>query len=399
MSKQMSYKKAVGSPKPAPGAAAAAPTAPASPAATAPVPATGGAASPAAPSSPAPPSASLDPKTVVSDGTPATDHMSSADYYFNSYSHFAIHEEMIKDEVRTKSYRSAILNSKHLFKDKIVLDVGCGTGILSLFAAQAGAKKVFGVDMSEIALQAREIVKLNKMDHIVTIIKGKVEDIELPVDKVDIIISEWMGYFLFYESMLDTVLVARDKWLKPGGLIFPDKASLYVVAIEDAEYKEQKINWWDSVYGFDMSCIKEMAIKEPLVDTVEADSICSAPCHLFSVDITTVKKQDLAFSAPFSINITRNDNVHALVAFFDIEFTHAHKTVYFSTSPKHKYTHWKQTVFYLHDVIPVCQGEKLEGRLSCRPNGKNPRDLDIDVKYEFTGKYLQVKHEQSYWLR
>jgi protein arginine N-methyltransferase 1 len=53
---------------------------------------------------------------------------------------------------------------------------------------------------------------------------------------------------------------------------------------------------------------------------------------LQSVDITTVKKQDLAFSAPFSINITRNDNVHALVAFFDIEFTHAHKPVYFSTS-------------------------------------------------------------------
>lgn len=47
----------------------------------------------------------------------------------------------------------------------------------------------------------------------ITLIKGKVEEVELPVPKVDIIISEWMGYFLLYESMLDTVLYARDKWL------------------------------------------------------------------------------------------------------------------------------------------------------------------------------------------
>lgn len=74
-----------------------------------------------------------------------------------------------------------------------------------------------------------------------TIIKGKAEEIELPVDKVDIIISEWMGYFLLYESMLDTVLFARDKWLVKGGLIFPDKATIYITAIEDGDYKEQKI--------------------------------------------------------------------------------------------------------------------------------------------------------------
>ena len=65
---------------------------------------------------------------------------------------------------------------------------------------------------------------------------------QLPFDQFDIIISEWMGYFLLYESMLDTVLLARDKYLKPGGLIFPDVATLYIAAIEDSEYKEEKIN-------------------------------------------------------------------------------------------------------------------------------------------------------------
>lgn len=74
----------------------------------------------------------------------------------------------------------------------------------------------------------------------VTIIRGKVEDIQLPVDQVHIIVSEWMGYFLFYESMLDTVIYARDKWLVPDGLILPDRATLTLVGIEDGDYKVRR---------------------------------------------------------------------------------------------------------------------------------------------------------------
>ena len=77
---------------------------------------------------------------------------------------------------------------------------------------------------------------------VITLVKGKLEDVELPIQQFDIIVSEWMGYFLLYESMLDTVLLARDKYLKPDGLIFPDNASMYLAAIEDQEYKEEKIN-------------------------------------------------------------------------------------------------------------------------------------------------------------
>lgn len=76
----------------------------------------------------------------------------------------------------------------------------------------------------------------------ITLVKGKLEEADLPIKEFDIIISEWMGYFLLYESMLDTVLLARDKYLKPGGLIFPDVATLYLAAIEDSDYKEEKIN-------------------------------------------------------------------------------------------------------------------------------------------------------------
>jgi len=95
--------------------------------------------------------------------------------------------------------------------------------------------------MSTIIEKAREIVAANGMSDKITLIQGKMEEITLPVEKVDIIVSEWMGYFLLYESMLDTVLWARDRYLVPGGLIFPDRAHIYMAAIEDGEYKEEKI--------------------------------------------------------------------------------------------------------------------------------------------------------------
>jgi hypothetical protein len=113
--------------------------------------------------------------------------------------------------------------------------------ISSRFAVKAGAKHVIGVDMSTIILKAREIVECNHMSDKITLIQGKMEEVELPFPKVDIIISEWMGYFLLYESMLDTVLYARDKYLVPNGLIFPDKATIFMAGIEDGEYKDEKI--------------------------------------------------------------------------------------------------------------------------------------------------------------
>ncbi|KZF19677.1 S-adenosyl-L-methionine-dependent methyltransferase [Xylona heveae TC161] len=304
-------------------------------------------------------------------------------HYFNSYNHHGIHEEMLKDEVRTKSYRDAIYQNRHLFKDKVVLDVGCGTSILSMFAVKAGAKHVIGVDMSSIIEKAREIVEVNGMSDKITLLQGKMEEVQLPFPKVDIIISEWMGYFLLYESMLDTVLYARDKYLVPNGLIFPDKATLFLAGIEDGEYKEEKIGFWDNVYGFDYTPLKQTALTEPLVDTVELKAVVTDPTPILTLDLYTVQPSDLAFSSTFALNVRREDFVHALIAWFDIDFTACHKPIRFSTGPHSKYTHWKQTVFYIQDVLTVEAGDKITGLLENKPNSKNKRDLDIKISYEF----------------
>jgi type I protein arginine methyltransferase len=268
-----------------------------------------------------------------------------------------------------------------------------------MFAARAGAKHIYAVDCSSIIVQARQIVAKNNLSHKITLIRGKVEEIDLPVETVDIIVSEWMGYFLLYESMLDTVLYARDKWLVPNGIIFPDKAVMYLTAIEDGNVRRNRFDYWTDVYGFDMSPIMEIALREPVVDVVDAKALVTDAVPILSLDILTCTKEDLDFSSTFKLQALRNDYIHGLVAYFECAFTQIHKPIGFSTSPMARYTHWKQTILYLQETLTVCAGEVITGEISCKPNKRNRRDLDIGLQMTFKGRYSEVDGEVHYRLR
>ena len=155
---------------------------------------------------------------------------------------------------------------------------------------------------------------------------------DLPVDEVDIIVSEWMGYCLFYESMLDTVVFAREKWLAEDGVMFPDKATLHLCAIEDRSYKEEKIFWWENVYGFNMSSIQKVAITEPLVESVDNHQVCTNGTLIKTVDLYTVKPEELIqFEVPYKLRASRDDYIDALVAYFTVEFSKCHKRTVINT--------------------------------------------------------------------
>eukprot|EP00326_Haptolina_ericina_P015602 CAMPEP_0181197010 /NCGR_PEP_ID=MMETSP1096-20121128/15792_1 /TAXON_ID=156174 ORGANISM="Chrysochromulina ericina, Strain CCMP281" /NCGR_SAMPLE_ID=MMETSP1096 /ASSEMBLY_ACC=CAM_ASM_000453 /LENGTH=387 /DNA_ID=CAMNT_0023286851 /DNA_START=65 /DNA_END=1228 /DNA_ORIENTATION=- len=332
----------------------------------------------------------------------ASANLTSADYYFDSYAHFGIHEQMLKDRARTEAYRDAIYKNKHLFVGKVVLDVGCGTGILSMFAAKAGAHRVIGIECASIVDQAREIVEANGLSGVVTILHGKCEDVTLPDDiqHVDVIISEWMGYFLLYESMLNTVITARDRWLDPQlGILFPDHATLCLCGIEDEEYKREKIDFWDNVYGFDMTPVKRLALLEPLVDVVDPGQVCTGSDVVLRINLYDVTLECLTFSSPFTITASRDDYVHAIVAHWDAVFSACHKPITLSTAPHAPITHWKQTVFYLDEVLTLRQGEQIHGNIHVKPNAKNHRDIDIRLEVEVDGDICTSRTVTDYRLR
>uniref|UniRef100_A0A9R1SN27 type I protein arginine methyltransferase n=2 Tax=Cyprinus carpio TaxID=7962 RepID=A0A9R1SN27_CYPCA len=276
--------------------------------------------------------------------------------YFSSYGHYSIHEEMLKDKVRTESYRDFMYHNMDVFKDKVVLDVGCGTGILSMFAAKAGARKVIAVDQSEIIYQAMDIVRSNKLEETITLIKGRIEEIDLPVEKVDIIISEWMGYFLLFESMLDSVLYARDRYLADDGLVYPDRCNISLAAVGDTQKHSDRIAFWDDVYGFEMRCMKKAVIPEAVVEVLKPETVISEPA------VIKVRGET------------------AIVGYFDIFFDkNCGNKVMFSTAPGCTKTHWKQTVFLLESPIPVKTGEELPGQITVHKNRKDPRALLITL--------------------
>lgn len=296
--------------------------------------------------------------------------------YFGTYSHYDIHAEMLQDKVRTVSYKEAIMNNRCQFEGKVVLDVGCGTGILSMFAAKAGAAHVYGIDMSDIAYQAMDIVRENNLQDKVTILKGRIEEVVLPVSKVDIIISEWMGYFLLYESMLDSVLFARDKWLRVGGAMYPSHCTVSLLAAHDQKLEASYVSFWEDVYGFNMPSLKKEVLSEGLMQVVNPDSVMSEPCRVYGIDVNTVQSKNLDYQTDFSLRITKPGICSAIVGYFDIGFEGENASM-FTTSPLSPQTHWKQTVFFLNEKIVVESGTILKGKIDCHKSAKDPRSLVV----------------------
>ncbi|KAI5082237.1 hypothetical protein GOP47_0001980 [Adiantum capillus-veneris] len=304
--------------------------------------------------------------------------------YFGSYSTFGIHREMLSDRIRTDAYQNAIMRNPSLLKDAVVMDLGCGTGILSLFAAKAGAQKVIAVDGSKrMSVVAQHVAKSNgflnenngeenrEKGAVISVVEGMIEELDFENlnlcgrNSVDVLVSEWMGYCLLFESMLNSVLFARDRWLKPGGAILPDKAEMYVAGFGVGG---TSLPFWESVYGFDMTSIGKQVLEDAasslIVDVVESKDIVTNSCLLQTFDLVTMADSDVDFTASFELSLLASlvmeagqDSVvcYGLVVWFDTQFSSRfcqENPVVLSTSPHTPKTHWSQTLLTLQE--PVC---------------------------------------------
>ncbi|KPI40608.1 Ribosomal protein arginine N-methyltransferase rmt3 [Cyphellophora attinorum] len=368
--------------------------------------------------------------------------------YFESYSFNSIHELMIKDSTRTDAYRDFIYDNKHLFADKVVLDVGCGTGILSMFCAKAGARRVIAVDNSEIIHKARENVFRNKLDNVITCVRGKIEEVILPVQQVDIIVSEWMGYCLLYETMLDSVLFARDKYLNPDtGLMVPSHAVIKIAPLGDSDLRNSHIDFWRDVYGFDMTAMLEKAHEEALIRTLQAEELGGQATTVLELDLHTATVADLSFTKNFSLkwnpsaakdggcstsasksgakvtingtegkltgdpagvdnnsspqpNIDTHTHLEGFVLWFDTPFATSRqsglpvssKWLTLSTGPYTTPTHWQQGVLLIDDnhhktdLLALDEGDEVTGTISYRKQKEEgSRGLDIEVSWSKAG--------------
>ncbi|EPE34137.1 S-adenosyl-L-methionine-dependent methyltransferase [Glarea lozoyensis ATCC 20868] len=341
-------------------------------------------------------------------------------HYFSSYSYNDIHETMLKDAVRTDAYRDFIYSNKALFAGKTVLDVGCGTGILSMFCAKAGAARVIAVDNSAIIDKARENIFNNGFADTITCLRGKVEEVKLPVDKVDIIVSEWMGYCLLYEAMLDSVIWARDKYLQPDGLMVPSHMNMWVAPIADPDYISDHIAFWRDVYGFDMKAMQAGIHEDAQVLDMPASTLAADPFPFLQLSLHTTAVKDLVFKRKWSGKLKKDiDALDGFIIWFDSFFIPSRTEVVaedakaeewaasgksgnaFTTGPGGKVTHWKQGVMLIDNTkekpVGHKEGEQLSGELEYAVPEDNSRALNVSLTWKFES--WQKENSQSWKMR
>uniref|UniRef100_A0A7S2M309 Protein arginine N-methyltransferase domain-containing protein n=1 Tax=Skeletonema marinoi TaxID=267567 RepID=A0A7S2M309_9STRA len=384
----------------------------------------------------------------------------ASDYanYFSSYADLYHQKIMLKDQHRMNAYYNAIMKNQHVFRDKVVMDVGSGSGILAVWAAKAGAKRVYAVEYTDMAKHARNVVKANGVDHIVTVIQGAVEDVKIPIEDweafnlqteedatdeecrdesmsckhqqsqvVDIIISEWMGYFLLRESMLDSVIRARDMFLKPkSGILLPSHATMLIAPImnEDQhhmvieEYLEGMNDWNDYLvnakkqYGVDMSILTEEYDKEQRdyylksshYVQLDDDTILAPPIVVKTLDLAVCTLEDAkgVDEAEFSFDIESSgsgaddeEEINGFAGWFTVDFqsrtdevgkqfgAKMTNPVHFSSSPEIGDTHWGHQVFYFTPAIPIQSNDKvtLDGTMEMIRSKQSARLYNVKFQY------------------
>jgi protein arginine N-methyltransferase 1 len=374
--------------------------------------------------------------------------------YFCSYAQLYHQKLMLADHSRMAAYHSAILGNQDVFRDKVVMDIGTGSGILAVWAAQAGARKVYAVEYTDMARHAEKVMRANRVDHVVTVIQSAVEDVVLPVERdelevepadddggesgggrvrcVDIIVSEWMGYFLLRESMLDSIIRARDKFLKKRtGLMFPSHATMYLAPVTDEEERKQvsseyagaMSDWHDfeqttsQVYGVDMAVLekdfereqREYYLLSSRWTELPPEAVLAEPTQIKFFDMITCTLEDArgifrppepgeSPGAAFDFEIVGDEApgpISGLAGWFTADFRSrtdeagadaAPKLLhpaFLSTGPKNGYTHWGQQTFYFLSSIPVFHGEttRLTGDLEMMRTEENARLYNCRISY------------------
>ena len=313
---------------------------------------------------------------------------------FTYYYGMLIHQQnMLQDHVRTGTYQRAVMENKSDFKDKVVVDVGTGSGILALFAAQAGARKVYAIEASDMAEKATEIVAANGFADVVEVIKGKIEEVDLP-EKVDLIISEPMGFMLLHERMLEVFALAREKWGKPNCKMFPTTGTIYIAPFCDRDLYQQRKDgasfWNQSVYGVDLHALESKAQKQlfsqPVVGYFSPDILLTASgkAAAHTIDFSTITAKGLeTCEYPFQWVINQTELMHGYACWFDVKFFGTSTMVCLTTSPRSEGTHWYQSRCLFREPVAVNKRQVIKGTLSMIANEHS--SFQVVLKCEIEG--------------
>lgn len=269
----------------------------------------------------------------------------------NIFEFLSVHREMIQDKVRTSAYKKSIFNT--IKKGDVVLDVGTGTGLLAFFCAQAGASKVYAIEKTDIIKVAQENAKNNGFDNIIFINEDS-RNVTLP-EKVDVIVSEVIGHFVLEENMLDSIVDAKERFLKKNGVLIPESVDLYFAPVEANRFYDEEINYWNKkTDNIDFSASKIFATNNVYILDILESNYLSDSQKIETIDFYSSEKINLKIEASFKIK--RSGVLHGLAGWFKVTLC---ENVFINTSPNSTKTHWKQCFFPLESPVHVSKGDEI----------------------------------------
>ncbi len=290
------------------------------------------------------------------------------------FASFALHHWMLRDSVRVMAYRSAI--QPHV-KDKVVVDLGCGTGILSLFAAQGGARKVYALEESEVAAVARMMFHANGMEDRIVLLTGNSKDVQLP-EPADVIVHEILGIDPFFENVIPYIDDARKRFFPNGrGTLIPHKIEVCCVGVEPeflpsiAARARLEAREFSSMYGLNFDPYLQILEHADEIndytqfprqgtDFREAffqQGILSEECTVRTIDLNGDLAAQSAGETLSTMKIRADGRLGSVLMFFR---AHLDDRLQLSTSPYAPRTHWGWAVRDLPRAFHVKAGDEVQ---------------------------------------
>ncbi|MBA3461815.1 MAG: 50S ribosomal protein L11 methyltransferase [Deltaproteobacteria bacterium] len=294
----------------------------------------------------------------------------------SSYADLSIHRWMLRDTERNEAYRRAL---EHVVKPgDVVLDVGAGTGILSIFAAMAGARKVYAVERTGITEVARQVIASNGYSDRIEVLQSDLEDLT-PPEKVDVIVSEWMGGFGVDENILAPLVMARDRWLKPGGKMVPGRVTAIMAPAHLPEFDEAIAHWRSRPHGVDLSVIASLTTQETFHTQTPPESLVAPPQEMWSHDPLTcsLEEADQPFTTKLTFETTGPSTLSGILTWFVAEMGDGRTLTNAVGDPD---THWGRSLFPLDRPISLVAGTRVEVELCCDPSIPGNCEFSWSVK-------------------
>lgn len=278
------------------------------------------------------------------------------------YARVSSHRSMVFDAHRNDLYAKAI--RELITPQSVVLDLGAGLGIHGLIAAAANVKKVYMVEPEPVIRLALEVAKSNGLADRVDVFEGAIERIGLP-EQVDLIVSVFTGDLLYSEDLLPSLFYARDRYLKPGGRMVPDRAELVLAPVSAPEIHEKYIACWAQPgVGIDFSSVRRFAANDTYwLRREESKAVFLAePAVVSAVDLMTSADADC--NGKIDVCINQTAHCHGLMAWIKMRLGQ----VWLSTSPEEPEVHWAPVFLPLDPPLELQAGEKIVLGLN-RPAG------------------------------